>query len=121
MTGPAPDPVHGRAARACRLAVDIVRRDLGLSADDILAAGRGGRQAAFARHVVAYLCHVALGLSMTAVAVTIGRDRTTIAYACRRIEDYRETPDADAWLSRLEGRLHRRLVSSGLASTRKGL
>ncbi len=43
-----------------------------------------------ARQTAQYICHVILGLNYTDIAKIFGRDRTTIAHACRRIEDQRD-------------------------------
>ena len=37
-----------------------------------------------------YVCHVALQLTMTDVARGFGRDRTTVGYACAKVEDRRD-------------------------------
>ncbi len=49
-----------------------------------------------------YLAHVAFGLSLTAVGMGFGRDRTTVAYACHKIEDRRDNSAFDAALDCLE-------------------
>ncbi len=41
------------------------------------------------------------------VAAAFGRDRSTVAHACREIEDRREDGQFDLWISALEGMLHR--------------
>lgn len=75
---------------------------------------RGGREAAFARQTAMYLCRLAFDMSLTEIAETFGRDRTTAAYAVRRIEEAREDPEFDRMLGRLETALQR-LVREGLA------
>src|SRR6266436_4328035 len=60
------------------------------------ATTRGTAPIAFARQSAMYLAHVALGLSYTDVGRTFGRNRTTAAHACRRVEDRREDPRIDA-------------------------
>jgi hypothetical protein len=49
-----------------------------------------------------YLAHVALGQPLTRVAAGFGRDRSTVAYACRRIEEQRDNAAFDAALAGLE-------------------
>ncbi|MBU2531755.1 MAG: chromosomal replication initiator DnaA [Alphaproteobacteria bacterium] len=70
---------------------------------DLLAQpNRGPSKVAFARHVAMYLAHVACGLSLTAVGRLFKRDRTTVSYACRRIEDMRDRPQYDRAIGMME-------------------
>lgn len=68
---------------------------------------RGKAQIAFARQVAMYLAHIACGLSLTEVGRCFGRDRTTVAHACRLVEDWREDPNLDLSLDLIEGALLR--------------
>lgn len=45
---------------------------------------------AHVQQIAMYVCHVALQLTMTDVARGFGRDRTTVGYACARVEDRRD-------------------------------
>ncbi|MCB1509724.1 MAG: DNA replication initiation ATPase [Hyphomicrobiaceae bacterium] len=63
---------------------------------------RGRRPIAEARQVAMYLAHVALGLSLTDVGQLFERDRTTVAHACKKIEDRRELPSFDTAIDLLE-------------------
>lgn len=58
-----------------------------------------------ARQVAMYLAHVAKGISLTSIGAAFGRDRTTVSYACRLIEDLRDDKQFDAELDRLEALL----------------
>jgi len=62
--------------------------------------------AARARHTAMYLMHVVLGRHMAEVGAIFGRDRTTVSYACARVEDLRDDPAFDARLARFESRIH---------------
>lgn len=42
------------------------------------------------QQVAMYVCHVALQLTMTDIARGFGRDRTTVGYACAKVEDRRD-------------------------------
>lgn len=79
------------AASACRVPLADLRRPT-----------RGHPRISYARHLGAYLAHVALGQTLTQVGRTIARDRTTIRHACHRIEDARDDRAFDYALSRLE-------------------
>ena len=63
---------------------------------------RGRARIALARQVAMYLGHVACGLSLTAVGRVFDRDRSTVAHACKRIEDRREEHDFDAAIQMME-------------------
>ncbi len=80
-----------------------------------LAAPRRGRaRIAFARQVAMYLAHVGWGLSLTEVGRLFSRDRTTVAHACRTIEDRRDDALLDRVLTLLEAvvRMHARTVEN---------
>ena len=88
-----------------RLAVSLTGFALGVSADEILMAGRGTPGISFARQVAMYLSHVALGMSLARVARAFNRDRSTVAHGCHIVEDRRDDPDFDTWIEQLENGL----------------
>ena len=71
--------------------------------DDLWSGTRGRSRVAFARQVAMYLAHVVWGLSLTEVGQVFARDRTTVAYACCRVEDLRDDAAFDRSLELLEG------------------
>ena len=85
----------------CRLAAALVAAATGIGMEDILAPRRASAAAANARQLAMYLAHVGFGLTQADVARCFRRDRTTVAHACRRIEDMREGA-FDAEVTRLE-------------------
>ncbi len=92
----------GTCPLACRAALGVVAVESGLSVDDLLSSQRCAAPVAQARQLAMYLAHVALGLPQTEVARAFQRDRTTVAHACRRIEDLRDVEIFDVEVSRLE-------------------
>ena len=68
----------------------------------ICLPNRGNATVASARQVALYLVHVGFGLTFTQTGHLFGRDRTTVSYACRAVEERREDPDFDACLDYLE-------------------
>jgi len=74
----------------------------GLSVEALSDGARGDARLARARHLACYLGHVGLGLSRARVALLVGRDRTSVSYACARIEAERDEPSFDRDVSRLE-------------------
>ncbi len=57
------------------------------------------------RYCAIYLAHTLLGLSITAVAGLFNRDRSTIRYACSKVEMQRDDPAFDAWLETVENHI----------------
>jgi len=64
---------------------------------------------AFARQVAMYLAHISRGLTLTEVGRCFERDRTTVAHACRMVEDHRDRPEIDLALDYLEAAIATRL------------
>lgn len=79
-----------------------VMQDFDVVADDLHAPSRGSPRAALARQVAMYLCHVGLSLSFEAIGRLFGRDRTTVAHACRLVEDRRDDIWFDCRIAALE-------------------
>lgn len=88
-------------AWAC-LSANVAGFALSVPETDILSYERGGAQAAFARQIAMYLCYTGARLSLARVAVAFDRDRSTVAHACRAIEDRRDEPQFEIWISALE-------------------
>ena len=59
-------------------------------------------RAALARQVAMYVAHVVFGMSMERVGAAFGRDRSTVSYACRAMEDRRDDARFDRWIDALE-------------------
>lgn len=75
---------------AARRVLDLVAQLRGVSRSEMLSQRRCGNEVAAARQLAMYLVHTLLGRSYLEVAGLFGRDRTTVSYACARIEDRRE-------------------------------
>ncbi|WEK52540.1 MAG: helix-turn-helix domain-containing protein [Candidatus Kaistia colombiensis] len=93
---------HARDDGTKRMLVSLVGSALAVDADRLCGAGRGTAQEAHARQVAVYIAHIALGLSYTEAGRLFGRDRTTAAHACRRVEEQRESERIDQFVDRLE-------------------
>ena len=90
----------------------LISHEFKVSLAQLQSASRGLARVAKARHVAVYLAHVVLGISLTALARHFKRDRTTIAYACKTIEDARDDINFDTQLNRLEAQLTTLLPAS---------
>lgn len=88
-------------ARA-RLAQSTVAYAFGVEPGELEAPTRRSRRAAFARQAAMYLAHIAFELSLSRVGSAFGRDRSTAAHACHRIEDLRDDQEFDAQMDALE-------------------
>jgi chromosomal replication initiation ATPase DnaA len=85
-----------------RLLASLVGSALSVEPGKLCGRGRGTAEIAYARQVALYLAHTTLGLSYTEAGSLFGRDRTTAAHACRRIEDRREQARTDQFVDCLE-------------------
>ena len=85
-----------------RLVTGLVGYALNVPEEEVRAATRRKRNAAFARQVAMYLAHAGLGMSLSRVAYAFGRDRSTVAHACHLVEDKRDDAEFDEWVGALE-------------------
>lgn len=90
------------SAWRCREIVAHIAPEFGVRSVDIESAARGSQKVAFARQVMMYLAHVSFGLSFAAVGACFRRDRTTVAHACRVVEDRRDDIWFDCRMAALE-------------------
>ncbi len=79
----------------------LVARAFHLPPADLLARTRRA-DIALARQVAIYVAHVGFAETLTAAGRRFGRDRTTAAHACRRVEDRRDDPHFDGLVAGLE-------------------
>ncbi len=93
---------QGRTADGARIAIALVADSSGIATDALLNLKRSSAPVAAARQLAMYVAHVGLGLSQADVARVFQRDRTTVAHACRRIEDLRDGTSFDRRVSLLE-------------------
>jgi chromosomal replication initiation ATPase DnaA len=54
------------------------------------------------RQIAMYVCHVALGISMSDIGEALGRDRSTVSHACHVVEDRRDDLAFDDFVSSIE-------------------
>lgn len=82
--------------RQARIAIDLaISNVFGVEASFIWSGSRGVRDIAEARQVAMYLAHVCCRMSLTEVGTMFGRDRTTVAHACLKVECRRDDPNFD--------------------------
>jgi len=93
---------HAREDATKRMLVSLVGSALAIDGERLCASGRGTAEEAYARQVALYIAHTTLGFSYTEAGRLFGRDRTTAAHACRRVEEQREIERVDQFVDRLE-------------------
>ncbi len=94
------------ARRYCRLAREITGAVFAVPVAEIEQATRATIVASDARHVAMYIAHVVFQVSLATMAGEFGRDRSSVTYAVRRIEDGRDDPCFDARIERIERLAH---------------
>jgi chromosomal replication initiation ATPase DnaA len=94
-----------QASAKCRLVQSVVEHVFAVGMRDLRAGARCCEPIARARQAMMYLTHVGLGVNLTKVARSFGRDRTTARYACRVMEDARDDPKVDQRFTTLEAAL----------------
>jgi hypothetical protein len=93
---------HELVAAKCRCLETVVATTFRLSLTDLRGTSRGEAQIAFARQVAMYVAHVWFALPLTEVGRRFDRDRTTVAHACRVVEDRRDDPRVDRVVAAIE-------------------
>ncbi|HZQ12609.1 MAG TPA: helix-turn-helix domain-containing protein [Pseudolabrys sp.] len=102
LDNPRRPPRSGDGAALRWLLEEAAAIAFGVAPADVRARTRRGAHVTFARQTAMYLAHVAFGLNYSDVGRLFGRDRTTVAYACRLVEDRRDDPATDRRLDLLE-------------------
>jgi chromosomal replication initiation ATPase DnaA len=83
----------------------VVAEVTGVALAEMFGPDRGCARAAFARQMAMYMCRLVFAMSFGDIAVAFARDRSTAAYAVRRIEEAREHPVIDRQLAFVEAAL----------------
>ena len=88
--------------KACRIVLLITREMANVAGDNIASGRERRRTISHFRQIAMYVCHVTLQLSLSEIGQAFGRDRTTVAYSCRVIEDRRDEPGFDEFVATVE-------------------
>lgn len=73
-----------------------------MSISELFHHTRSRAPIAATRQLAMYMMHVVLGRNLTQVGAFFGRDRTTVAYACMRVEDMRDDEGFDTQIENIE-------------------
>ncbi|MBI3698880.1 MAG: hypothetical protein HY242_00360 [Afipia sp.] len=90
------------AQTQCARVVARVAAEFQIDPTVMTGTTRGSPKTAFARQIAMYLARVGFGLGHRAIGVSFGRDRTTVAHACRVVEDRRDEISFDRRMALLE-------------------
>ncbi|NNU17009.1 chromosomal replication initiator DnaA [Parvularcula sp. ZS-1/3] len=88
--------------RAGDLVAGVVARAFMVPTVELRAPSRSRQPVAYARQAALYLLHVVFGGTYQEAGSALGRERTTVAYACSLIEDDRDEAKFDHKMSHLE-------------------
>lgn len=94
-------PTTPDAARASRAVVHVLAAICGLEPALFFKETRGRPREALARQIAMGLMHTELKFSHSDVGPAFGRDRTTARLAATTVENLREEPAVDAFLTEL--------------------
>lgn len=100
---PQPDWVHDARLESV---LELISEDFHVPREKILAATRSKAWIALARQVAMYLANVEAGVPMTHIAQFFHRDRSTVSWACARMEDLRDDPYYEDKFGALAEKLH---------------
>ncbi|WP_319529388.1 helix-turn-helix domain-containing protein [uncultured Cohaesibacter sp.] len=103
---------------ALALVDQLVARTFRMPSSALHASTRCRKSVAFARQVAMYLGHVCLSYPLKDIATHYKRDRTTVAYACRVIEDRREEEEVELLINSLESALETIMLITPLTCQR---
>jgi hypothetical protein len=86
----------------CRIVLQLVSEMVFLFGDRVMVRRDRRRLAAHSRQIAMYVCHVALSISVDDIAASFGRERSTVAHACHLVEDRRDDPAYEDFVSAVE-------------------
>lgn len=102
----------GQAAELARIKAEVrpICQSVSLLTDEMVRMAGGTvpdprdsrRRKCHVRQIAMYVCHVALGMTLTNIGLGFGRDRSTVAYACGVVEDRRDGRAYDEFVSSIE-------------------
>ena len=102
-----------RIRQVCR-AVSLLAAEMVLIAGgEIPGTRESRRRKCHLRQIAMYVCHVAIGMTLTDVGIGFARDRSTVAYSCAVVEDRRDDRPYDEFIAALERVAASMLVARG--------
>ena len=86
----------------CRIVRQMVLELIMLLGDRVMLRSDHRRHACHVRQISMYVCHVALRIPMSDIGAALGRDRSTVGYACHVVEDRRDDAAFDDFVAAIE-------------------
>ena len=86
----------------CRLSIATLSAVTKTTEQELQSHSRSSAEIALARQTAMYLAHTKFGISYGEVGDFFHRDRSTVAHACRLVEDRRDNNEFDRSLSQME-------------------
>ena len=86
----------------CRLSIATLSAVTKTDQSELQGVSRSTAAIALARQTAMYLAHTKFGITYSEVGAYFNRDRSTVAHACRLIEDRRDNEEFDDSLCRME-------------------
>ena len=87
---------------ACRAVRQVVAEVITLLGERLMERRDRRRLACHVRQIAMYVCHVTLRMPQQEIGIAFGRDRTTVGHACHVVEDRRDDPLFDDFVSAIE-------------------
>lgn len=100
----------------CRIASELVAEALQTNALLLRASPRGSRRLAVGRQLAIHLVHIIAGRNHQAVAQSFGRNRSTASHHFETVEDLRDVPAFDEFVTLLEQRYEMQLRYAAMPS-----
>jgi hypothetical protein len=97
-----PVPASLPLTTVCRIVRQLTGELVLLLGDRVMLRRDRRRTACHVRQIAMYVCHVALRMPMKDIADAFGRDRSTVGHACHVVEDRRDDPAFDDFVSTVE-------------------
>ncbi|MCF6320978.1 MAG: hypothetical protein L3J32_04330 [Rhizobiaceae bacterium] len=91
-----------RIREFCNLSVIFTAKYYQIPIHELMSKTRAKAQAAQARQIAIYIAHTTFSVPYREAALYFHRDRTTVAHACRVIEDHRDNRIFDEKLTMVE-------------------
>ncbi len=107
-------PASLPARAVCRICTQIITEMVMLTSDRIQVRRDRRRTLCHIRQISMYVCHVALQIQMHDIGQAFGRDRPTVGHACHVVEDRRDDPAFDDFVSAVERTVNSIFRSGGV-------
>ncbi|TCL76118.1 helix-turn-helix domain-containing protein [Rhizobium sp. BK251] len=113
--GYVPPPAALPIRTVCRAVAQMTGEMVALNAHRVLQRRDRRRELCHVRQIAMYVCHVALRIPFAEIGRAFGRDRTSVGHACHVVEDRRDDPAFDDFVSAVE-----RIATSAFSAVELG-